>query len=327
MTNSKNMVLGVALGDAYGVGIEFQDRDWILHNVDFTKYVNKREGKQGINYESGFYSDDAEHTIGLMKALMSREPYSEELLLRYWKNEYDSDKLEKGFGRQGHGGIKDWYEGKLSVKELQDLQRNREDPGNAPTMRAVPLGYVNSSKINEYAIINANSTHPNQQAIDASILVARAAEYMLVKREDQNQIIKYCKNFVEEKHTLELLTRTDLIGNPEYLSEDEFEILCGPQPIPFLASQGKILKGLPCSSLKTAVSALYIIKHSKDAFTGLKQSINFGGDVDSLAAICTGILGGIYGLESLPSFMLEKLEGKSKLEKLAAEFDKYVETQ
>ena len=109
MTNSKNMVLGVALGDAYGVGIEFQDRDWILHNVDFTKYVNKREGKQGINYESGFYSDDAEHTIGLMKALMSREPYSEELLLRYWKNEYDSDKLEKGFGRQGHGGIKDWY--------------------------------------------------------------------------------------------------------------------------------------------------------------------------------------------------------------------------
>jgi hypothetical protein len=46
-----------------------------------------------------------------------------------------------------------------------------------------------------------------------------------------------------------------------------------------------------------------------------------GGDVDSLAAICTGILAGRYGLGSIPSFLLEQTEGISRLTKLASEYD------
>jgi len=44
-----------------------------------------------------------------------------------------------------------------------------------------------------------------------------------------------------------------------------------------------------------------------------------GGDVDSLAAIITGILAGKYGLQSLPKFMIDNVEGKEKLECLAKE--------
>lgn len=318
------MFLGYDTGDAFGVGIEFQDRNWIKENIDFTAFVNRREGKYAEDYEIGFYSDDTEHTIGITKALISQKPFTIDLLLNSWKNEYDTDKLEKGFPRQGHGGIKEWYDGKMSIEEMQNLQRTKDDPGNAPPMRAVPLGFVKSDKINEYAIINANATHPNPKAQTASILIARASEYMLVKQEDPSNIINYCKSFIDDKETIELLIKADKLKDPKYLSSKEFEILCGPQPIPFLASQGKIIEGLPCSSMRTAVSALYIIKNSSDAFIGLQNSINFGGDVDSLAAICTGILAGRYGLESIPKFMLEKLEGKDKLEKLASEFEKYV---
>ncbi|MGV8086731.1 MAG: ADP-ribosylglycohydrolase family protein [Candidatus Woesearchaeota archaeon] len=323
--NIKDTILGIAIGDAYGVGIEFQDRTWIKNNIDFTKYVNMREGKQGLNYQSGFYSDDTEHSIGIIKALISKEPFTEELLLKFWKNEYDTDAKEKGFTRQGHGGIKDWYDGQRTIKEICDFQKDRFDPGNAPPMRAVPLGFVSSDKINEYAIINADSTHPNPKARAASILVARAAEYIIVQEGELKSVIKQCSKFIDDKDTKELLFKADKLDIPESLDESGYSILCGDeQPIPFMLKYGKTVYGLPCASMRTAVSALYMLKHSKDTFTGLKNSINLGGDIDSLAAICTGILGGRFGLESLPKFMLEQVEGRIKLEKLAEEFEKYL---
>ena len=48
------------------------------------------------------------------------------------------------------------------------------------------------------------------------------------------------------------------------------------------------------------------------------MAILLGGDVDSIASVCTGILAGRYGLNSLPQFMIDKVEGKDKLEKLAS---------
>jgi ADP-ribosylglycohydrolase len=38
----KDMLLGTAIGDAFGAGVEFQDRHWIRANVDFTTFVNVR---------------------------------------------------------------------------------------------------------------------------------------------------------------------------------------------------------------------------------------------------------------------------------------------
>jgi ADP-ribosylglycohydrolase len=38
----KDMLLGTAIGDAFGAGVEFQDRHWIRANVDFTTFVNAR---------------------------------------------------------------------------------------------------------------------------------------------------------------------------------------------------------------------------------------------------------------------------------------------
>ena len=35
--------LGLAIGDAYAAGLEFQDRDWIRRHVDFSHFINLRE--------------------------------------------------------------------------------------------------------------------------------------------------------------------------------------------------------------------------------------------------------------------------------------------
>ncbi len=321
----KDLLIGIAIGDAFGVGIEFQDRRWIRENVDFTRFVNQRTGKHGRNYESGFYSDDTEHSIGVLKALMDPREFSVELLLDLWKSEYETDKAEKGFPRQGHGSIKDWYEGRKPIEAIQDSQRDRDDPGNAPPMRAVPLGFANPERINDYAIINADATHPHPKARAASILIARATEYLVINGGKQHDIIDYCQRFIDEEDTLRLLEEANRLVPPEELSDAGYEVLCGPQPIPFFASRGNDLYGLPCASMRTGVSSLYVVKHSPDAFTGLKHAINLGGDVDSVAAICTGILAGKHGLGSLPSFMKENVEGREKFEALATRFEQYAQ--
>lgn len=38
----KEVLIGTAIGDAFGAGVEFQDRNWIREHVDFSRFVNAR---------------------------------------------------------------------------------------------------------------------------------------------------------------------------------------------------------------------------------------------------------------------------------------------
>ncbi|MEN0050220.1 MAG: ADP-ribosylglycohydrolase family protein [Bacteroidota bacterium] len=100
LINLQNLLIGFAIGDAFGAGVEFQDRDWIRSNVDFTKFVDARNTikvpeAQKVNFTRNYrawdYTDDTEMTIGLMKALIADEIFSEDLLIRKWKEEYDKE--------------------------------------------------------------------------------------------------------------------------------------------------------------------------------------------------------------------------------------------
>jgi len=329
----EELILGFAIGDAFGAGIEFQDRDWIKTNVDFTKLINlrhsiggeKSNGLFALHYHEWDYSDDTEMTIGLMKALISGKKFSTDLLVDYWTDEYKKGIAENGYGRNGHGSMAWFYEGKNSIQEIRDFQRNREFPGNAPPMRAMPLGFMDSSLINQYAIINADATHPHPKARAASILVARACEFLLVKNGKASELISYCLQYIEDidRETSDLLLKIEALPVPSKLSESDYEILCGTQPIVaprFLPG----IKGLPSDAMLTAGSVLYVLKNSHSAFEGLINAIRMGGDVDTISAICCGILSGRYGIASLPSFMIELLHEKDYLLQVAAQFENFI---
>lgn len=317
----KEVLWGIAIGDAFGAGIEFQDRDWIRANVDFSKFVNMRD-VPGENYQPWEYTDDTEMSIGLINTLLSGKDFSEDLLVEYWIKEYEADKAAKGYGRSGHGSMRWVYGGEKSIEEIREFQKHREFPGNAPPMRAIPLGFLPENLIDQYAIINADATHPHPKARAASVIVARATYYTLVQKGDLKNIISYCMPFIEQvdKVTAGLLAQVNQLASPEELDEQGFELLCGPQP---LAWKRPII-GLGSDSMRTGLCVLYILKHANNAMEGFKNAIYMGGDVDSLASICLGILAGKFGLDSVPAFMLENVEGKDKLESLAGDFEEYL---
>lgn len=172
--NFKNLLLGIAIGDAFGAGVEFQDRDWIKENVNFTKFVNARQlinvSKEQLDnfvkdYQPWDYTDDTEMTIGCIKAVLSNRFFSEN-----------------------------------------------------------PLN-----------------------------------------------LIPYCQSFIKDidQETFSLLNAVDRLPAPEYLTEKDYIILGGPQPIEkprFFAG----IKGVPSDAMLTAATVLYLLKYTKDAFSGLK---------------------------------------------------------
>lgn len=331
--NFEDIFLGIAIGDAYGAGLEFQDRNWIRKNVDFTKFINKRTDINvpekeifTIDYKEWDYTDDTEMSIAVAKALMSGHALTEELLLKHFTDEYDLGYQTKGYKRNGHGAIRWLFNGEKTIEEIKDFQRGKKYPGNAPPMRSIPIGFAPENKIDELARLNATSTHPHPKAVDSSILVARATRALLIEKISKEDLIGYCLKYISDPETIETLKAVDKLPAPGLLTEKDFELLCGPQPLPrkeFLEG----LNGLPSNAMFTATTAVYTIKHSNSAFEGLKNSINVGGDVDSLASIVVGILAGLHGIESLPGYMLQNVEGVVYLKELASKFKVYANEQ
>lgn len=330
--NSKNitdLLLGIAIGDAFGAGVEFQDRAWIRQHVDGTKLLNRRAtiqvAKEQLvwftkDYHPWDYTDDTEMTIGVLKALMTTKTLSEDLLVKCWEAEYLKGKLAKGYGRNGHGSMRWYYEGERTIEEIRAFQHGRPNPGNAPAMRAVPFGLLASNLVNKYAAINAKATHPNKAAIIASQCIAQAAAWCLVKAGSPANVIQYCIEAVDlSKEYRTYLEAVDALPIYEALTQRNFEQLCGKQPIeaPYFLPG---INGVPSDSKYTTGAVLYVLKHSVDAFDALMKSVWLGGDVDSVASITTGIMAGKMGIKSLPAFMLNSVEGRTYLEHLAMEF-------
>lgn len=334
--NIQNMLLAFAIGDAFGAGVEFQDRDWIRNEVDFTRFVQARHRipvPKGVlhrftdHYTAWDYTDDTEMTIGVIRALMAAEAFSEELLVQKWQEEYDRGKQQKGYGRNGHGSMAWYFSGEKSLADIQAFQRDRPNPGNAPAMRSVPLGLMPADQINSLAKINAAATHPNEQAIISSQCVARAAHYLMIRQGDPAQLFAYCRDTVELNPAYQsYLQQLDELGPYDQLQPADLAVLCGPQPIeePYFLPG---IKGVPSDSLFTTGSVLYILKHSSSPMDALKKSIYLGGDVDSIAAITTGILAAVQGLESLPAYMLEQVEGRLYVCELADTFAEWLDGQ
>ena len=331
--NFYEILLGIAIGDAFGAGVEFQDRDWIRENIDFSKFINARDKIKVTpdklitfteNYHDWEYTDDTEMTIGVIKALCSQSNFDENLLVQKWTEEYQKGIHEKGYGRNGHGSMRWFYSKEKTIEEIRNFQRFRPNPGNAPAMRSVPLGFVKPTLINKYATINANATHPNINAIISSQCIARATEFLVIKKGDKNKVIDYCfetVNLNEEYKTY--LAKVNKLNLYKNLSEKDYSTLCGNQPIqkPYFLSG---IKGVPSDSKYTTGCVLYILKNSTNTFDTLKKSIKLGGDVDSIASITTGIMAGIHGLKTIPSFMLDNVEGKEYLKPIANSFEKHL---
>jgi ADP-ribosylglycohydrolase len=287
LTKAQNMLLGIAIGDAFGAGYEMQPRWKVLKYFTLNKY-SRRKG-----WKAGKYTDDTQMTIALVELLLSSEKFTKEAV---------ADKFVEVYQRDPHGG----YSGEMSkvmksAKTGKDLIKSRKpgSPGNGACMRVVPLGVLhNLSDVIEYAKTSAQVTHAGPKGETSAVCVAAASHYFYHNLGPPQGVFDYCINACKgmDRESIEYFKA---VKEMKYLVP---ELLFGEKDRRF---------GVPVDGMRTAGAVLYILaRFSDDPRQTLIESVLLGGDTDSTTAIALGIVAINQGLGNIPKVLIDGLENE-----------------
>src|SRR5437016_3488053 len=101
------MLLELAVGDAYGAGFEYTDRDTIRENNDLTHYV-KHPRHHTL---PGSYTDDTQMSLAIAEAIVSGDPWTPERLAERFVAAFQRDPRE-GYAARFYAFLQSVRDGK-----------------------------------------------------------------------------------------------------------------------------------------------------------------------------------------------------------------------
>ncbi len=296
----------------------------IKDEIHFDDFIDLREPEYRKNYSPWNYTDDRADTKAVIKLLSSNDPFDKEFLLKYMLQEIHDDVARTWDLRQWYGIIKDMFEVKKwqtlkTIEEIRNIQGSRDDPGNAPLMRCLPLAFIQDEKLrNKYCDVVADVTHPHLLSRECTKLTVQAIRHILIEDVIQWQLI----DTLLESYSWVLtddLSKINKLPHPDILKNEHIALIAWPQPNPYMKLKWKEVYGLNGTCTSTAKSVIYLLKHCTTPFEGYKQSLLMWWDVDSLGALVLWTLWWRYGHEWLPSY-LERSEWLDEIPALAENF-------
>src|SRR6476620_4565478 len=164
------MLIELAIGDAYGAGFEFVDQQTIELYNNLNGYI--KHPRHDI--EPGCYTDDTQMSLAVAEAIVSREPWTPELLATKFVAAFHRDR------RLGYAGK--FYNFLLQVQDSKEFLENihyaSDTSGSA--MRSGPIGiFPTIEKVIENATIQAAITHNTPDGINAAIAAALMSHYFI----------------------------------------------------------------------------------------------------------------------------------------------------
>lgn len=298
----RSALLGVAIGDALGVPVEFMGRERMM------RFPVTGMQEFGTHHQrAGTFSDDASLTFCLAEALC---------------NGFDLAEIANNFALWKYNGY--WSArgqvfdiGFATAAAIERVVKGtppefaggteRESNGNGSLMRIVPLVfYIKDMPIEErYGITKQVSsiTHGHVRSVIACFYYLEFARLLLDGR-DKFEIYSELKQTVTAHlQSLEIvideLSLFDrlLKGNIHDLHEHE------------ISSSGYVLH-----TLEASVWCLLTTDNYKDA---VLKAVNLGEDTDTTGAVTGGLAGILYGSGSIPAEWLGVLAKREDIEKLA----------
>lgn len=302
MTTSKNLLFGIAIGDALGVPVEFKSREY-LKQYPITDMI----GFGSYNQEPGTFSDDSSLTFCLAEALT--EKFDLHLIalnfIRWYKNNFWTAR-----GRVfdiGHG-TRDSIE-RLMKGTRPDLAGGYEidSNGNGSLMRILPLLFELENKPIEerFQIVKLVSslTHGHVRSIISCFYYLEFAlkiKSNIEKFEAYSQLKLEISEFLNSTTILEselkLFDRL-LVDDIYNLQENDIK------------SSGYVIDTLEAS--------IWSILTTNSFSEAVLKAINLGKDTDTTGAVTGGLAGMIYSYNEIPIGWLNKLARNKDIEKLA----------
>lgn len=303
-------LFGLAVGDALGVPVEFQNRDILKRNP----VVDMREfGSHG--QPAGTWSDDSSLAFCLAESL-SKEYNLEDIANKFlqWYNA----EIWTPHGRVFDIGIatrQAIYQISKGTNPTLCGGFEENDNGNGSLMRILPLAFYLQDETNLSVIFHktkevSSITHAHFRSVFACFVyivytleILKGSEKSIAYQNMQFKVNGFIAKNGFNKKEIQLFNRI-LNKNISDFSEDEIH------------STGYVLYSLEASFWCTLNSNSY-------EETVLK-AVNLGDDTDTTAAIAGGLAGLIYGFENIPENWKNQLARKNDILELCDKLESYV---
>lgn len=250
-------VMGLIVGDALGVPVEFKASD--------TFHVDDMIGYGTYNQPPGTWSDDSSLTLATMESIIRKgkiDPADIMLNFSRWLNNAEFTPYGEVFdvGGTTEAAIRRFQNG---IEPLKCGLNHYKHNGNGSLMRILPLALFPSSMndINEISSL----THAHEISRRACRLYVGTAEQLL-KGASLWEVIGCSGIWVKE---------FDRIPKIHKLNRDE------------IRSTGYVMD--------TLEAALWCVYHTSSYRDCVLTAVNLGGDTDTIAAVAGGLAGIIYG--------------------------------
>lgn len=286
MNKIYDAVMGLVVGDALGVPVEFKARD--------TFHVDDMIGYGTYNQPPGTWSDDSSLTLSTMESIIRKGGIDPADMMNnfsvewYYKGEFTPYGKVFDIGGTTEAAIRRFNSG---IEPLKCGSNHYKHNGNGSLMRILPLALMPSSMTD---INNVSSlTHAHEISRRACRLYVGTAEQLL-KGASLWEVIGCSGIWVKD---------FDRIPKIYKLNRDE------------IRSTGYVVD--------TLEAALWCVYHTSSYRDCVLTAVNLGGDTDTIAAVAGGLAGIIYGCggeSGIPDEWIAKIARKDWISDLCERF-------
>ena len=303
--NSRDGIIGLAIGDAMGVPVEFVEREKLMNNP-----ITEMLERGSHNQPKGTWSDDTSLTLATMDSIIHCFGIStEDMGNRFVKWMEDAEYTAGGerfdigrttlialsrFEKEGHP-----FESGLAAEDSN---------GNGSLMRMLPIAYycysahLNTSDVLDVVKKVSYITHAHEVSVLGCYIYVLYAIKLLEGRSkyDAYNEIKSVSYSNFSKSALELYSRI--------LKKNIREV-----PLDSIRSTGYIVD--------TLESVLWVLLNTEGFNQAVIGAINLGDDTDTIGACTGGLAGIIYGLKSINTEWRIDLRRYTYIRSMCDEFD------
>ncbi len=297
----KDILLGVAVGDAIGVPVEFRSRTYLnaYPVIDVMGYGTHEQ-------PPGTWSDDTSLTLALADALcegLDIEQVAKNFVAWYYENQFTARGEVFDIGNSTRNAIRNLWAG---VKPEKAGDYTEDTNGNGSLMRILPLlAYIKDLPIEErfdWTRKISSITHGHIRSVLACFYYLEFARKLLTNKDKfliYNELKTEINDFFQqknisdkEKHEFRRLLREDI----------------GDFPSEMINSSGYVIH-----SLEASIWSLLTTTNYKNA---ILEAVNLGEDTDTTAAITGGLAALFYGADTIPEHWLLVLARREYIEEM-----------
>jgi len=310
MGKVEDALLGLAIGDALGVPVEFTTRDSLFKNP-----VTDMRGYGSHNVPAGTWSDDTSMTIATMDAIINYNGIDYyEIMNSFvkWFNDRDYTATGRVFdiGRTCASSILNYA--RDNIEPTKAGQKSEFSNGNGSLMRIMPISfYADSQHLSDVDICRVVS---DVSSLTHAHSISKMGCYIYVQ---------YLIRLIHGASKVDAYKDIQQLQYSEYFDSGTIKVYdrvlkndIGTCDQDVIESSGYVVDSLE--------AALWCVLNNTSFRDTVLQAVNLGEDTDTVGAIAGAVAGIIYGKGSIPEIWIHALARNEYLSEIADEFTRSI---